>query len=405
MASDTTTAAPWVDGPEYRLGSDPIDPHTAAGQALLEEAYRTHQRPRCECTPDGVPMYLSRVGARLIVKRMPDTGAAHAPACPSYAPEDLSGIGHVLGSAVRVDPASGQAVLRLGFRLSMGERAAPESNDATTPPGSVSSPGQRLSLRAVLDYLWHEADLVAWSPGMAGKRHWGVVSWHLRQAAQTARAKGHPLAERLYLPEPFRLERKAELAARRLAAWQGAAPRPGRVQQLMILIGEVKAIEPARYGHKLVVKHLPDAPLFLDGDLHRRMLRRFARELDMWTADEASHLIIGATFTVGRGGSATAQEVALMPTTSTWLPYDDPYSKLLLESLVDRHRRFRACPRFALSPTVQLPTAILTDTVAATPLHIGAGEPPTPEDTSPEPSQPWTWNTAEQLPPLPPAWR
>ena len=88
-------------------------------------------------------------------------------------------------------------------------------------------------------------------------------AWLLRQAASTARVKGHPLGERVYVPEPFLLQQKAELAARRLSCWQKTTPRPGHAQQLMVLIGEVKSIEPARAGHKLVLKHLPDAPLFL----------------------------------------------------------------------------------------------------------------------------------------------
>lgn len=61
----------------------------------------------------------------------------------------------------------------------------------------------------LLDYLCREADLVAWSPGMTGRRHWGLVAWLLRQAISAAHAKGHPLTERVYLPEPFRVEQRA----------------------------------------------------------------------------------------------------------------------------------------------------------------------------------------------------
>lgn len=95
---------------------------------------------------------------------------------------------------------------------------------------------------------------------MAGKRHWGLVSWHLREAARTIRAKGHPLAERVYLPEPFRVDHKAEISARRITAWQGAVPRPGRVQQLMVLIAEVKTIQASRHGHKLLLSTCPTPP-------------------------------------------------------------------------------------------------------------------------------------------------
>ena len=52
-------------------------------------------------------MYIARAGNRLIVKRMPGTGSHHTPDCGSYAPEDLSGLGCLLGDAVRVDPDTG----------------------------------------------------------------------------------------------------------------------------------------------------------------------------------------------------------------------------------------------------------------------------------------------------------
>ena len=384
----------------YLLAGATFQPDTHLGQSLLDQAYAKHDRPQCPCMPHGVPMYIAKVGARYIVKRMPETGLAHSPSCASYVPEDLTALAQLLGDAVRVDPDSGQTVLRLGFRLSVGERAVPDMTGPPVAADSVRTNGKRLSLRALLDFLWHESDLVAWSPGMAGRRHWGLVAWLLRQAAGTARAKGHPLSERVFVPEPFRLERKAEIAARRLNTWQRAAARPGRAQQLLVLIGEVKTIEAARYGHKIVFKHLPDAPLFLDEDLHRKLVRRFAQELDLWAADEGGHLMAIATFVTGRGGSANAEEVALMPTTSSWLPYDDPYAKVLLESLVDQNRRFRTLPRFTLPASTTHPVAVLTDCAERQALRLRLEHPSELEPISND-ALGWTWDVSGPIPPLP----
>lgn len=394
------TPAHGLTSTTYLLAGATCQPDTDHGQSLLDQAYAKRDRPRCPCMPHGVPMYIAKVGARYIVKRMPESGLAHSPICASYAPEDLTALAQLLGDAVRVDPDSGQTVLRLGFRLSVGERAAPDMTGPPVAADSVRTNGKRLSLRALLDFLWHESDLVAWSPGMAGRRHWGLVAWLLRQAAGTARAKGHPLSERIFVPEPFRLERKAEIAARRLNTWQRAAARPGRAQQLLVMIGEVKTIEAARYGQKIVFKHLPDAPLFLDEDLHRKFVRRFAQELDLWAADEGGHLMAIATFVTGRGGSANAEEVALMPTTSQWLPYDDPYGKVLLESLVDQHRRFRTLPRFTLPASTSHPVAVLTDCVEPQALHLRLED---PDEIGPAPNGPlgWTWDISGPIPPLP----
>lgn len=150
--------------------------------------------------------------------------------------------------------------------MSKAERAAPAVAGSGGVTDSVAADPNRLTLRAVLHYLWQEADLATWSPRMAGKRNWRLVSWYLRQAAPGKFTKGKPLATKLYVPEPFNAEKKTETAARRLSAW-APMQQHDTSQQFMMLIGELEAIDPARFGHKLVIKHLPDASLMIDDTL------------------------------------------------------------------------------------------------------------------------------------------
>lgn len=279
-------------------------PSVDVAQRLLASAHAARVRPICLCTAGGVAMYIAQMAPdRYIIKRMPDTGLLHTPNCPSYLPpETLSGLGEVLHGAIEESVDTGLAVLRLGFRMARNERTAEESTAASgRQTGSVRADGTRLTLRALLHYLWQEAGLTTWSPGMTGKRNWRVVSWHLRQAAHGKLIRGKPLTTRLFVPEPFNAEHKAELAARRLSAW-APARRAERPVQFMIVVGEVKTIKEARFGQKLVIKHLPDTPFMLGTDLHRRMLHRFGTELDLWQMDEQGHLIVIATFSAGRGG-------------------------------------------------------------------------------------------------------
>ena len=91
-----------------------------------------------------------------------------------------------------------------------------------------------------------------------------------------------------------------------------------------------------------------------------------------------------------------------MPTTAQWLPYQDPYAKVLLDRLVDTQRRFRTTPRFSLPPTVDLPIAVLTDTREPTPLHLGHTQGNASMD-SPDAGGTWRWDLEETIPALPPA--
>ena len=98
-----------------------------------------------------------------------------------------------------------------------GQRPECRSSPAADP---VRVDKARLSLLATLHYLWREGELTKWSPGMAGKRFWGIVRRQPLSAAEGARAKGQPLAERLYVSEPFSVDHKAEIAGRRTGGWR-----------------------------------------------------------------------------------------------------------------------------------------------------------------------------------------
>ena len=208
---------------------------------------------------------------------MPDTGSHHAPDCPSYEPPaEFSGLGQVLGSAITEDPATGETTLKLDFPLTK------MPGRSTMPPAggdsdSVASDGTKLSLRGLLHYLWDQAELTRWHPGFAGKRTWATVRRHLLQAAEHKLARGDALRARLYVPEPFSIDERDAINARRLAQWQHAVAAPGKPQHLMLLIGEVKEIVPARYGFKAIVKHVPDQAFAIDEQLYRRLGRRFER--------------------------------------------------------------------------------------------------------------------------------
>ena len=375
-------------------------------QQVLAAAHSDRIRPLCLCRPDGVAMYVAKIGTdKYVVKRMPDSGLAHTHRCASYLPpEELSGLGQVLGSAITEEADSGLTAIKLGFRMSKAERAAPAGAGSGGVADAVAADPNRLTLRAVLHYLWQEADLATWSPGMAGKRNWRIVSWYLRQAARGKFTKGKPLATKLYVPEPFNAEKKTEIAARRLSAW-APMQQHGTSQQFMMLIGELKAIDPARFGHKLVIKHLPDAPLMVDDTLLNRLSKRFGDELELWQSDDDGHLMVIATFSVGRAGLATAEEISLVMTDRHWLPYESLADKLLLDTALDAHRRFTKSLRYNLAPDKPMASLVFTDTdtpTAAFLLHSDEDRDTVAQIATDTGTVVWTWVLGEDMPPLPP---
>ena len=94
--------------------------------AVLAAAYARRIRPLCLCRDPGLAMYIADVGDQYLVKRMPLSGSSHDPSCVSYErPDELTGLGELMGSAIRIDADTGMAVLKLGFSLSRrGPRAA-----------------------------------------------------------------------------------------------------------------------------------------------------------------------------------------------------------------------------------------------------------------------------------------
>ena len=355
-------------------------------------------------------MYVARlagVSEGFIVKRMPNTGSHHAPDCPSYEPPpESSGLGQVLGSAITEDPTTGDTILKLDFSMSkIAGRSAMPTADGNSD--SVVSSGMKLSLRGLLHYLWDQAELTRWQPGFAGKRTWGTVRKHLLLAAENKIARGDSLRARLYIPEVFSVDQRDAINARRMAQWSQAVAAPGKPQQLMLLIAEVKEIVPARYGFKAVVKHVPDQAFALDEQHYRRLGRRFESALALWCAADDIHMVIIATFGVGVAGIPTIVELSLMPVTRFWLPVEDGFEKQLVERLVADGRSFVKGLRYNLGVGSTPASATLTDSAGSAPLlfvvHAGL------EDNGRylklcDPSPPiWLWNpSSEAMPSLPP---
>jgi hypothetical protein len=326
-----TQVVPQRRHPSLQLGTRAVQAADPDFRAALAQAHAARWRPRCLCQPGGVEMYVARLADRYIVKRLPDSGHQHAPDCPSFqartAVTDMGGEG-----------AAG-TLLRLGFALSKRSARHPPEAGVLTPPSAPTGP--RLSLRGLLQYLWDEAGLTLWRPGFAGRRSWATVHRHLLMAAQGKVAGGLALPEILYVPEPFIAEHAAEIRARRRANWARAAPRPGGMQALQLVIAEVKRFEPLMRDHQAVLRQVPDLGFRLDAALYRSLAHAFGRELGLWGSAEGMRMVMGATFALNAAGAPAIEQLCLMPVTAQWLPVETLADVRLLNRLVREGRPLR----------------------------------------------------------------
>jgi hypothetical protein len=329
-------------------------------QDLLIRAYRGKVRPLCLCCDPPVPMYVTDIGDQLVIKRMPLSGGKHDPACPSYEPPyELSGLGPLMGGAIRFDPTSGTASLKLDFSLSK-RGVVSRSNGSAGSTGSVRNETKKLSLRGLLHFLWHESGLTEWTSHWAGKRHWWQVYHHLCEAAQRMEVRGQALADRLLIPEPFRAGDKAAIEQRRAQKLTGLFQAAGS-KKLMVLVGDIKEFAEARSGRQVVIKHMPGFRLYLEQPAWRSLQRRFETELMLWQSTGTSHLMAIMTIGGTPAGITTIHEIALMAVTEHWLPIESAYEQLLVDRLGRLRSKSVKGLRFDLPRIHPFANAILQD--------------------------------------------
>lgn len=359
------------DMQSYRLFDRSVSPADEDFEAILVRAHAERARARCECRTDvDLALYVAKRAGGCVLARWPGSGAQHLPGCDHYdAPDDLTGLGQVIGNAVCEDD-TGDIHLKLAFPLKRGAaRAAPSA--ITNEKPALKHHGRKLSMRGLLHILWHKAELTYWVPRMAGKRNWYVVRRALLGAVEHCWAKGATLGPRVFIPETFKSDDVAGIAGRRHTALA-----PARVPDtLMVVIGEVKSIGASRYGEVISLRHLADWPLYMDTDTAARFHKRFALEHDLWRSSvaEDGHLIIAASFALRPSGAAEMFDIALMPVTREWLPYDNLPERELLRTAVAAQRKFVKGLRFDLDPNRTIASITLTDTKPmATAVHLAA---------------------------------
>lgn len=396
--------------PIYYFDGVAQSPASPQWPVLLARAHHARLRPLCGCVKgnDKALLYIAKYDGAYYLKRMPLTAAQHAPRCEHYEPPmQLSGLAQVHGSAVKDDPKTEITTLSLDFPLTRGAARAPVVAGAAEHE-SVRADGVKLTLRGTLHYLYDKANLNQWYPAMAGKRSWFIVRRELMLAATGAKAKGTALNELLFIPESFSLAQAQEIANRRV---KHLARLNADTKYKMLVIAEVKSLDPGHNGYRLTFKHLPSESFRVAPELHKRIEKVFATQLALWRELEQTHLLLMGTFSKLTSGIFDLEAACLMNVNLHWIPFDSQYDFQLLHALHAAARAFRRSLRYnlkasepvataSLLDTGSYPTALYLHTHAEQNAYAGAAAALLAEHHIAA----WHWHTdVEAMPPLPPA--
>lgn len=375
-------------------------------QQVLSRVYGGAQRPRCLCREAGVEMYVAQHN-RFVIKRMPDTGNLHHPGCPSYEPEaSKSGLGELVGTAV-LEPEPGRIELRVDFPWSRSSGVGHHSMEARSDAGEVSTSRRRMSLRAVMHYLFERAGFNRWTPSMAGKRSQRVVQKYLTDAAIGISIKGVDLVDRLYVPEAFSEASKMDVARRRREKLS-VLRRTTDAQPLALILGEFKKAEKLGADTRLWIKHMPDTPLWVEHKTWGRLQRTFLPVFE--TVDGDSGLRTRPIMVaLVRARSEFAYEIdvaSLMLVTEHWIPIEGAHELPLIDALVRQGRRFIKPLRYDARMAGAFANALLLDTGAGpTPLHVVspflAEKEQLAKREALSSATVWAWHTGEPMPQFP----
>jgi hypothetical protein len=357
----------------YQVGDARVRPRDQEWQSILERAYARGLQPLCLCRPCGVPMYIARYD-QFVVKRMPETGHRHHPSCPSF--EQLpgqSGLGEVLGDAV-LERSPDRVEVLLDFPLCRRPgRPAPAAGSGSQPSEAVAH-RRKLGLRGLVDLLLQRAGFNRWYPRMQGKRTWFVVRKHLLVAASEIEAKGMRLSDRLFIPEPYSLDQASEIAGRRAQAMAILlSPDSDASFRLMLVMSELKEFSATEVDYRIVLRHMPDCPLYMERKAGDRFKAIFERSFEAWahqrSAEQGGHVdparlrfLFCGLIRAKHEDHFVVDTATLVLFTANWIPIEHPYERLLVDELVGQQRRFLKPLSFESRRAAAYPNAVLLDT-------------------------------------------
>jgi len=331
---------------------------------------------RCTCPGDGekrLSIHSRANSDRFHLARFPETGAEHSEDCVYYGVDpSMSGLGSYRRGVVQeLDDGAVKIKLKVGLQQRAAvapqdsENAGPAETKAATPrPRSGQA---SMTLLGLLHFLWTQASINTWAPGMEGKRNLGVVHHHLMRVAMATYAGRVRLSQNLVISTP---SGSGQQAGQNKAKSLDAITQRRR---LVVVAPLAQHQEGMDGSNVLPIAGFHGIPhLMLDDGIWASMERRFLRELDAWRAGNPVVAVAQTDPPKSSAGSMRAQvvDISLMQITRDWIPVDSGYEALIAEKLVAEKRRFEKPLRFDAGEDAVFPDFWLRDRPVPLPLEV-----------------------------------
>jgi len=350
---------------DFQTGND----SKSKWQGVLERAYGKTDAS-C-CCPGRGPRKLAikhrASSGEYHLARFAGTGAEHANECRFYAPAPESS--GMQGYSRGVVEEGEDGLLRI--RLARGLQAAPpkDSGDEVivalpTAPG-VRKPA--MSLLGLLHLLWQEARLNVWYPAMLGKRNLGVVTSVLYKAATRVGSGRVRLADVLLM--------SADKDSKAATANQERVTQAIGRNQRVIAVAPLAQYSADKHGGDVarlpLSKPFGIPQLYLQKTQWDGLQKSFQQELSFWM--RGGTVIAIAQVDVKQGQKwpqARVLDVALMPVSDQWIPFDSSYESMIEARLREEGRAFEKPLRFDAGEEEVFPDFWLLDVGKPYPMEV-----------------------------------
>lgn len=250
------------------------------------------------------------------------------------------------------------------------DEPSPEREDAGPSQGKA----YRGKLLSLLEVLWTQAELNVWRPWFAGRRNYAVVRARLLEAAAQVNVRRHALAPVLYIPPPFRQDRKAAIQAELDAFLGRLAEQADGKQFYGYVAGLLKAVEQTDRGSVAFRLGHSALRLWMTAEAWQRANERWFHGTGVTRTEERPMAMLARIERrEGRKGPWLGVEdiaVLELADTDNWIPVDSDYERQLVDKLVTGKRQFRKPLAVEIGEDELLPDFVLEDRADRTCLEV-----------------------------------